>query len=314
MSAGVDILLSTCNGEKYLSQQLESILKQDHTDWRLIIRDDGSTDSTVGIIDKFSGDNPNRVSIIKDNKGNIGYNASFMELYKCSTADYIMLCDQDDFWYPDKISSLLSALQKTERENKMALVFGDLDIADENLDITGDSFLRKMRYKSSEGQQVFFLANYVPGCNIMFNKALLKQVLATENIIGYHDQWIMMVAAAVGKVVCIEKPLMKYRIHDKNAIGMRGKAISDSGRFGLFLKDSLKYVTNNSGYRKAAYSKHMAQIQKIANACGDKLTEEANAFLAVDTSRYLSRKMKNISAPYLIGRSFLDQLTYIICF
>src|ERR1700730_17321590 len=104
MPVNVDILLSGYNGEPYLQQQLESIALQTCSDWRLLVRNDGSTDKSEEIIERFKNKYLGKVEIVKDSKGNIGYNASFMELMRQATSDYIMLCDHDAYWYPEKIS------------------------------------------------------------------------------------------------------------------------------------------------------------------------------------------------------------------
>src|SRR5581483_8549808 len=111
MPSTVDILLSVFNGARYLPDQLDSIAKQDYTGWRVMVRDDGSKDNTVQIIEQFRQKHADKILILNDNQGNIGFNKSFMELMKQSTADYIMFCDHDDYWFPNKISSLLNALQ-----------------------------------------------------------------------------------------------------------------------------------------------------------------------------------------------------------
>jgi glycosyltransferase involved in cell wall biosynthesis len=313
MPANVDILLSTYNGEKYLPEQLESVALQDYSDWKLIIRDDGSTDKTIQIIEQFKQKYSNRVTVIKDNKGNLGYSKSFLELMRQSAANYIMFCDQDDYWYPNKISTLLAALQNEGKKNQQSgcLVFSDLQIADGKLDVIGNSFLEHIGYAKSKGSQIFFLKNYVPGCSLMFNKALLQGALKTENIIGYHDYWLIMLAASMNKIVSEDKPLMKYRTHDRNAVGVK---LEQEGNTGVLIKDSLKYFLQNEKYRTLLYSKNIAQLQNICSVFPDLVTKEAKAFCNIDKSSYFGRKLRNLSKPYLAGRSFMEQLTYIICF
>jgi len=313
MPATVDILLSVYNGESFLQQQLDSIAGQSYSDWRLILRDDGSSDKSREIIEQFKNNHPEKIEIVKDTKGNIGYNASFMELMGHATADHILLCDHDDFWYPEKISVLLAAIKDEEKKDntKGILAFCDLQLTDEKLNITHDSFLRKMRFNKNNGNQVFFLKNYVPGCSTMFNKALLQEAFKTQNLIGFHDQWLITLAAAINGIVCVNKPLMKYRQHDKNAIGIKA---DQAQTLGLFIKDALKYAFQNKKYRQLMYSKNIAQLQNICSVLPGAVSKEASDFDAIDRSAYISRKLKNISKPYLIGRSFLEQLTYIICF
>lgn len=309
----VDILLSTYNGETHLPVQLESIVQQDYADWRLIIRDDGSKDNTVQIIEQFRMKYPYKVVIIKDSLGNLGYNKSFMELLKHSVADYMMFCDQDDYWYPNKISALLNAL-KNEGQKCVPgaeLAFSDVQIADNKLNVIRESFFKYIGYNPVKGNQVFFLRNYVPGCNMMFKKSLIQKVLKTENIIGHHDHWIIMVAASVSNVLCLDKPLMKYRTHGKNAIGVD---IERENKTGVLMKDILKYSFQNKKYRDALYSKNIAQLQNICSVFADSVSKDANFFSNIDKSNFFARKISNLSKPYISGHSFMEQLTYLLCF
>lgn len=316
MGSHVEILLSTYNGEKYLSQQLDSLIQQDYNEWTLTIRDDGSTDGTVKIIEQFSRGYSEKVKILKDNLGNLGYNKSFTELMMQSKGDYIMLCDQDDFWEPNKVSELLGAIQKEEigNPNKGILAFADLLLADENLNTRGASFLKQMRYKNQLGQQIFFLKNYAPGCNTIINKVLLQQALKTKNIVELHDYWLILLSASIGSILYVDKPLMKYRLHDGNEIGMKTKQISTGGKISLFIKDCLKYFLQNKKFRDLMYSKNMAQMENIYSVFPDLISKEAKDFINIDKSLYLARKFRNMNRPYLVGQTMLDQLTYIICF
>ena len=107
----VQILMSTYNGEKYVNEQIDSLLQQDHTNLEILIRDDGSKDSTVSILEEYHKENPNIKLIIDKNKGVI---SSFFELaMKASEeADYFAFCDQDDYWKPQKISRAVNLLER----------------------------------------------------------------------------------------------------------------------------------------------------------------------------------------------------------
>jgi glycosyltransferase involved in cell wall biosynthesis len=186
----INILLSTYNGEKYLADQLNSIINQDFIDWQVIIRDDGSTDGTIAIIADFACRYPSKFLITHDTLGNIGYNKSFTKLFEYITADYIMFCDQDDYWYPHKISLMYSAITEAARKNNHLplLVFSDLDIADETLTLAkNNTTLIKIHNYKNIGQHVFFLKNYVAGCSIMFNRILVEKTLQTKNFFPVHD-------------------------------------------------------------------------------------------------------------------------------
>jgi glycosyltransferase involved in cell wall biosynthesis len=316
MNAPVEILLSTYNGEKYLDVQLDSILQQDYLHWKLVIRDDGSKDSTLRIIDEYARKYPDKISLYADTEGNLGFSSSFSILLKQSTADYVMYCDQDDYWLPSKISTMLSIMleEETLLPSSAHIVFSDLQISDAALNVVSPSFFRRTNYSPDKGMQIFFLKNYVPGCNILFNRKLIEQAMQTDNIINLHDHWLLMVCSAVGKLSFIDKPLMKYRVHDNNAIGFFSPRVSLPGQVSLFFKENLKYGLSNKKYRNLLYAKNIQQMQNIRGRLAADVSKEAVAFAQINDSNYFVRKVRNISKPYILESSLLRQLTYIICF
>ena len=110
----IAILLSTYNGEKYIKEQIESLLDQTIKNWFLVIRDDGSHDKTVEILKEYSTSYPNKIFIDGSVRENLGAGKSFMHLLKITHADYYMFCDQDDVWMPDKIERTLAKVKAME--------------------------------------------------------------------------------------------------------------------------------------------------------------------------------------------------------
>ncbi len=316
MSSPVEILLSTYNGEKYLTIQLESILKQDYSNWKLIIRDDGSKDGTLSIIREYAEKHPGKILLIKDEEGNMGYSASFSKLLRHSSADYIMYCDQDDYWYPEKISTMMAAMivEEITLPVKAHLLFSDVQMVDSEMKVTEQSFLRRTNYSAKKGMQIFFLKNYVPGCNMLFNRRLIEQALHTENSIKLHDHWLLLVCSSVGKISCINKPLMQYRMHDNNAIGFTEANTSLWQKVSLFFKNNLKYGFSNKKYREVLYSANIRQMQNICECLAADVSKDAITFSKIDQSNYFRRKIRNITRPYICENSLLKQLTYINCF
>ena len=99
----IEILLGTFNGGAFLEQQINSILEQTYHDWRMIIRDDGSTDNTLSLIEGYIEKHPDKFTLIINEKASGSAKNNFMRLIQDASADYVMFCDQDDFWEPDKI-------------------------------------------------------------------------------------------------------------------------------------------------------------------------------------------------------------------
>jgi glycosyltransferase involved in cell wall biosynthesis len=191
MNSHVEILLSTFNGEKYLETQLNSIFEQDYPYWKLVVRDDGSTDGTIYVLNNYIQKNPDKIRLLRDNEGHLGYSGSFSKLLGQSSADYVIYCDQDDYWHPAKISTMLSAMleEETRLPATAHIIFSDLQITDSELKVIYPSFLEMVGYSAHRGEQIFFLKNYVPGCNLLFNRALLnkhskQKILLTCTTIG----------------------------------------------------------------------------------------------------------------------------------
>ena len=115
MKPKIDILMATYNGGKYVEEQLKSIISQSYENWNLVIRDDGSSDNTLKILNEYSK-NDKRIHIISDNKGNLGLVKNFEELMKRSTEEYIMFSDQDDVWVDNKINILLQKMLEIEKK------------------------------------------------------------------------------------------------------------------------------------------------------------------------------------------------------
>lgn len=214
----VQVLLSTYNGEKYLGEQLESLVNQEGVKIKILVRDDGSTDSTVDILDKYSKNG--KLDYFTDE--NIGYAKSFFMLAsKCSReADYYAFCDQDDFWESRKLISAVTRLDACEFD-KPKLYFSNMDIVDKDLNKIG--FKNYTNKKISLGDA---MARFnISGCTMVFNDKLLELVIINRNYeelkIG-HDAWIYFVCLSIGGQVIFDQiSYIKYRQHGNNVTGVR---------------------------------------------------------------------------------------------
>ena len=117
----VNIVLSTYNGARFLAEQLESIQKQTFTDWQLLIRDDGSTDTTPKIISEFVASDPRIRFINEHDRQNVGVIKNFFTLVKYDVADYYFFSDQDDVWLPDKLATMLAEAVKHDLSQPLML-------------------------------------------------------------------------------------------------------------------------------------------------------------------------------------------------
>jgi len=211
----IDILLPTYNGEKFIKEQIESVLNQSYENWRLLVRDDGSSDSTVEIVKNYTAQYPQKIVLIEDDKDHLGACQSFAQLLNHSTSDYIMFCDQDDIWLPDKIELTLNKMLELEKTyDQPILVHTDVKVVDENLNILRDSFWRYQRVNPDlKSLNHLLIQNNVTGCAMMINKRLKEISLPIPTEAIMYDWWIGLVASTFGVIEYIKKPTVLYRQH-----------------------------------------------------------------------------------------------------
>ena len=222
----IDILLSTYNGEHFLKKQIDSILSQSYTEWRLLIRDDASSDATLSILKNYQREYPQKITLLSDNiDTNLGVIKSFEYLLNKSDSKYIMFCDQDDIWLPNKIEVTLDAIKELESihstETPIA-IHSDLILIDENDKILHNSFWQFANINPKLlNTNIKFLAisNSATGCTIMINQALKKLILPFPSKVYMHDMLIALTACRYGILHPIYQPTMLYRQHGNNTIG-----------------------------------------------------------------------------------------------
>jgi glycosyltransferase involved in cell wall biosynthesis len=223
----VSILMGTYNGEKFIEEQIQSIIDQTYKQWCLYIQDDGSTDRTLKIIEQFAELYPKRIIILHKESSQHGAKENYVTLceYMLHTEyPYIMFCDQDDVWKKDKIEVTIKKMKQEERDNKSALILvhTDLEVVDEKLNSIKQSY---MKYRALDPQCVatnrLLMQNNVTGCTIMINRPLLQKAFKECNSerIAMHDWWVALIASLFGKIVYIDEATIQYRQHSNNVIG-----------------------------------------------------------------------------------------------
>lgn len=258
----IDILLATYNGEAYLDEQLHSIRDQTVADWRLLIRDDGSTDATPAILESFRAEEIDRVRIVDDDCGNLGVAGNFSALMQASSADYVMFCDQDDVWLPDKVSTALRAIRKLEAQYGSTvplLIHSDLMVVDRNLRTINPSFWRYQGLRPDAGAALnrLLLQNVVTGCTAIMNRRLIEMATPVPSEAVVHDWWVSLIAAAFGRIGHLSEPQILYRQHDGNVIGAAG--LSTGGLLRQFGAAPITFCR----YKQTAFRKTQRQAASI---------------------------------------------------
>ena len=212
--------MATYNGEKYLYEQIESILNQSYKNWILLIRDDKSEDSTVSIIEEYEKKD-SRIRLLSDRKGNLGFVKNFEELLKNSQEEFIMFSDQDDYWEKDKIKNYIEILQKDEKLSQIPLlIHSNSFICDKELKIVKEKFVDSSIASEKNGNSYFF-SYVVQGSTVMINRKLKEICIPFLSSVTLHDRYFHLISEFFGKRIFIDKSLMKYRQHMNNEIGAR---------------------------------------------------------------------------------------------
>ncbi len=252
----ISIAMATYNGENYLREQVESILRQSIQDFELVIGDDNSSDGTFDILERYSH-NDNRIRVFK-NSVNLGFKKNFDKIIRRCQGEYIALCDQDDIWTPDHLETLVTLIG-----DKM-LACGNTELIDGEGHRIGmtlkemEAFDHIPESDLSRAYSVFFFRNPFQGASMLMKKEFFTVALPIADGVQYHDTWFSMVSCFYGGGVYTDKIIGYYRMHGNNVTGNR---IVRKSRFRFFILHLLK---ENMIFDREAILKGL-EILKIAN-------------------------------------------------
>lgn len=279
----IDILMATYNGERYIEQQLESIMNQSETNWRLLIRDDCSQDNTRQYIQKFQIKYPEKIIFVPSTEPSGSAMNNYFRLLDYAENEYIMFSDQDDVWKPDKITLTQKKLHKMETQygkETPLLVHTDLCVVDEMLHTINPSIfaMQNMDYRRDKLNNLL-ATNIVTGCTMLFNRSLLYLLKEKPKTAVMHDMWIALVAAAFGKIGFVNKATMLYRQHGNNVNGTKNvKSLK-------YIIDEIRDISSIS----KSLDLHYQQAKEFLNVYKNNLSEEQIKLL----SEYSEFRQKN---------------------
>ncbi|MGV1069557.1 glycosyltransferase [Clostridium perfringens] len=216
------ILLSTYNGEKYLEQQLKSLINQCDVDVNILIRDDGSNDGTINILKKWEKIEKDKVKWYSGK--NLKAAKSFMDLVdKAKVYKYYAYCDQDDVWDKNKLKVAIKEISKKKTKEGILYV-STLDVVDKNL-----KFLRVKKIDRLYSLGESLIRNNVVGCTMVFDNYLLEKLKKYKPMyIDMHDSWTYKVCISTGgEVILDNNPYIKYRQHENNVIGAKKSVLTN---------------------------------------------------------------------------------------
>ena len=228
----VDVLLATYNGSRYLEAQLDSILAQTHQDFRVLVSDDGSSDGTLAILDRYRSRFGARLVLVPHPGAGRGVIRNFENLMAASLQDgmagWVAFCDQDDVWLPHKVERTLAEMRRLEGDDGdtvPCVVHTDLTVVDEHLEVLGASFARHQRISPGDCSALTLLSiNQVTGCAMMVNRALLKMALPLPSDTVMHGWWCALIGGS-GRRSFVDTPLILYRQHGANQLGAKNRSL-----------------------------------------------------------------------------------------
>lgn len=296
----INVLLSAYNGEKYIEEQVDSILKQTHQNLELYIRDDGSGDHTLEILKKYETDE--RVHVIAgQNKGFIG---SFFALVEsCGEADYYAFADQDDVWFPEKLEMAMEKLEPEEEKNPTIplLYFSNYDFYDGEMNF---------REHGKEPTMPPSFQNALVECmtlgfNSVFNRRTWEILCDNipRNSCG-HDWWTYMVCVGLGKVIYDSRASVCYRRHEEN--------VSPGGM--EFIKFQIWRF--NKFFKNNYFSNIRKQLREYRDLYGNRLSDENKELLDLfcQDGYQIQIALKKVFYPGRFRCSWIDEFMVRIIF
>lgn len=275
----ITVLMAAYEGERYIEQQLDSILAQTVPDIQIMISDDGSGDNTRKILERYERWYPAQI-VLKHRVKEGAYQdrpkrvppmaMNFFWLLGQARGDYVLLCDQDDVWKNHKVKTLLRRMRELEREfgkGHPILVHSDMEVTDEDLYVISRSFFRYQHCNPHRTAFSQILAeNPVTGGAVMMNGALARLVGKAPRCCFMHDWWIALTASCFGTISCVREPLYQYRQHGGNTLGARrtGSLEDVRGRLGrgAAVEDNYRRMFAQAAAFGAMHKERMTREQK----------------------------------------------------
>lgn len=260
------ILLAVYNGEDYLEEMLTSLQGQTWKNFICYIHDDGSTDRSPDIEREWA-ERDSRFRILEGPATGSSRN-NFLWMMKQVQADYYMFADHDDVWLPDKIERSMDLLTS---DSELTAVFTDMYVTDANLNIKSESFIRDLgRDIKRTAYTQLIIDNLAAGCTMLFRRSVRDAAILLQDPeqIEVHDEWVITLAASMGKVEGIDKPLVYYRQHGSNEVGASRETFAHKA--GRNLKDLINgsYLKNKNHFidRSRKLAGQLALIEAVPEA------------------------------------------------
>ncbi|MDI2099420.1 glycosyltransferase family 2 protein [Ruicaihuangia caeni] len=225
MPYSVSVALCTYNGERYVDEQVRSILSQSRLPDEVVVADDGSTDQTLAIIRVAFEGSSVRLVVLEPEESPLGVTANFERAVRACSGDLIALCDQDDVWHFDRLDR---ALREFDQSPRLLLQHSDARLTDADGRPLGVTLFEGLSISPAELELIghgrafdaYLRRNLATGATVVFRRSLLEAALPFPRE-WVHDEWLAIMAAAIGTTQALEAQLIDYRQHGSNQIGVQ---------------------------------------------------------------------------------------------
>ena len=291
----ISILLAAYNGEQYIKAQIESILHQTVQDFVLYVNDDCSEDRTWEILKGYARQYPGKIVVTRSLKNSGSSKANFLGMMLEHRDDYLMLCDQDDVWFPEKIEKTLRKMRKLEKKfgtETPLLAYTDLKVTDKDLNVLAESMMQRVAADFTRTSLRSELAqNTLTGCTAMYNRALAEKLTKLPDFTVMHDWWLMLIAVSFGHAGYLPEATIFYRQHGDNSIGTRNM------RSAGFLA---RFMLKADVIRKALYETY-AQAESLYRIFGNQMEKEKAALVKAYAEMQTQNKPGRILTLFRLG-------------
>ncbi len=298
------ILLAAYNGRVFLPEQLESLQSQSDGDFTVLMQDDGSSDGTRELLEETARKDPRFMPAAESGR-HLGACGNFLSLLRQTDADAVLLCDQDDRWEPEKIAVLKNALLEASRRfgaETPLLIHTDASVTDENGNVLYSSLFRHQGWDPAAVTLPRLLVqNNVTGCTVILNRPLIDLVVRTAraDTLFMHDWWIALTAAAFGRVIFLDRPLVCYRQHGANSVGASASGQLSRGMEAL-------------GRRKRARQRialTYTHAEAFRDQCGSMLPPEAAGLIQAYLDTRSLPKIRRVRQVFRLGCTMQSPVT-----
>lgn len=295
--ANVNILMATYNGARYIDKQILSIMAQSQGDWKLIIHDDGSTDSTISIVKHFC-ELDSRITFIDD--GFKAHNAAnhFIYMLQFADAPYICFCDQDDIWFENKLELMLRVLE-TKNNDTPQVLFSDAYLYH---DISNKVDGKLLFVRPTQLREMLFTNGGIHGSASMFNAKMKEAMMVKQDFVAMHDHVLTLIGCSFGEVSYLDNKLFLYRQHQNNLTGNLN--ITKIGRLRkAFGSNNDKYTLSEETIKGVA--SFLKAYKNRLNAKDIRIIEQ---YLELKDYNALKRLLQIISSGFSLNHSPIQLL------